>query len=334
MNKLIYFAKNMNIGGVEKALLNRLNRTDFSKNEVTLVLEEKTGELLSALDDRIRVEEYTLSICPFVPLRKAFNFTKRMLWKFRYGGKYDSSCSFCTYSVIGSRLAQYASRSSELWIHNNYSAIYPSINDFKAFFDDLHIHGFDKLVFVSNEALDSFTAIYPELKGKCRVEANMVNKDEILRLANEPLEHEVSGGLTTFIYIGRLEETQKKITRMLEAFRTAREKRDDIRLWLVGDGPDRSTYEKLTSGMNIDSDVTFFGSQINPYKYLKAADCLLLTSDYEGFPVVYQEALLLGKTIITTVPTSNDEIDIREHAAVCSRDPASIAEAIICFGEK
>ena len=96
MKKLIFFAKHMEIGGLEKSLLNLLNSLDPEKYTVELVLEERHGPLLEQLGNHISIKEYRLSSCPFVPLRKLLNFTNRMLWKLRNGNKYDFSCSYCT----------------------------------------------------------------------------------------------------------------------------------------------------------------------------------------------------------------------------------------------
>lgn len=112
MKKLIFFSKHMGIGGLEKALLNLLNSLARFDYQVTLVLEEKRGAFLRELDGRVEVREFRLSACPIKPLRRALNLTKRLLWRLKNAGKYDFSCAYCTYSVIGSRLAQYASRTA------------------------------------------------------------------------------------------------------------------------------------------------------------------------------------------------------------------------------
>ena len=70
MKKLIFFAKHMEIGGLEKSLLNLLNSLDPKEYSVELVLEELHGPLLEQLGSHISVEEYGLSSCNFVPLRK------------------------------------------------------------------------------------------------------------------------------------------------------------------------------------------------------------------------------------------------------------------------
>ena len=42
------------------------------------------------------------------------------------------------------------------------------------------------------------------------------------------------------------------------------------------------------------------GKKDNPYPYFNISDCLVLTSEYEGYPVVFQEAFVLRLPIITT----------------------------------
>ena len=58
------------------------------------------------------------------------------------------------------------------------------------------------------------------------------------------------------------------------------------------------------------------------------ADYIILTSDYEGFPVVYLEAILLDKNIITTIPTSDDKIDIKNYAYIVSKDEKEMVKEV------
>ena len=43
---------------------------------------------------------------------------------------------------------------------------------------------------------------------------------------------------------------------------------------------------------------------------MKEADAVVITSDYEGFPVTYLEAIILQKPLFTTIDVSDDEINI------------------------
>ena len=204
MKKLIFFSKHMGIGGLEKSLLNLLNSLDLDRYQVTLVLEEKQGEFLEKLDERVKVEEYRLSRCPFVPLRKLINFTKRWFWVHKNRNRYDFSCSYCTYSVIGSRLSQAASDNSCLYVHNDYTHIYPDREQFRAFFHQLRTENFRKILFVSNESRESFCTVLPELAGKTQVINNLINAGEIRSMAKEPCKFQPGPGETVFVFVGRL----------------------------------------------------------------------------------------------------------------------------------
>ena len=328
MKKLIFFSKHMGIGGLEKSLLNLLNSLDFDRYQVTLVLEEKQGAFLKLLDKRIKVEEYRLSRCPFVPLRKLINFAKRWFWVQKNRNRYDFSCSYCTYSVIGSRLSQAASDNSCLYVHNDYTHIYPDREQFRAFFRQLRTENFRKILFVSNESRESFCTVLPELAGKTQVINNLINAGEIRSMAKEPCKFQPGPGETVFVFVGRLSEPHKRLSRLLEAFALALKDRQDIRLLIVGDGPDRALCRELIQSLGLTPFVEMTGASSNPYPYMDRADCLVLSSDYEGFPVVYYEALVLGKDIITTIPVSDERINIADHAAITDKTPEALASAI------
>lgn len=334
MKQLIFFAKHMEIGGLEKSLLNLLNSLDPQEYAVELVLEELHGPLLAQLGSHITVKEYRLSRCPFVPLRKLINLTKRMLWKRKHGNKYDFSCSYCTYSIIGSRLAQYASPNSCLYVHNDYTTIYPDAEEFRNFFAQLRTEQFRHVLFVSNESKHAFVDRLPRYADKCDVVNNIVEWESVRRKAAEPCPITKAPDETLFVFVGRLDEPHKRMSRLLEAFAAARRIRKDIRLLMVGDGPDRKLCEDLIAQLGIGDAVTMVGAQTNPYPYLNAGDCLVLSSDYEGFPVVYFEAMILGKDIITTISVSDERVDVGDYATVADKTAASFTDALLGYTKR
>ena len=99
-------------------------------------------------------------------------------------------------------------------------------------------------------------------------------------------------------------------------------------IWIIGDGPDREMYEKYTKELKLEKRVSFLGKKINPYPYMKQADYIILTSDYEGFPVTYLEAITLDKKIITTIPTSDEYINIKDYAYIISKDEDKMVEEV------
>ena len=103
----------------------------------------------------------------------------------------------------------------------------------------------------------------------------------------------------------------------------------EIEIWLVGDGPDRKKYEELAKKERVVSRVKFLGEKTNPYPYIAQADYVLMTSDYEGFPVTYLESIILKKPIITTVDVSDDEINIgKDYATIISKKESDMVEQV------
>ncbi len=103
-----------------------------------------------------------------------------------------------------------------------------------------------------------------------------------LTLSVAPAEKE-----NAILYVGRLEETQKRVSRVLAIWRKIQSRLPDWRLDIVGDGPDRVRYEESAKDLK---RITFHGFQ-NPKSYYEDSKLLLLTSDFEGFGLVLVEAM-------------------------------------------
>lgn len=102
----------------------------------------------------------------------------------------------------------------------------------------------------------------------------------------------------TFVTVGRL-APEKNHARMIRAFASVHAERPDTRLLILGDGPLRDELEALTDRLELGGAVRLGGYQSNPYPLLAASDCFLLSSEYEGQPMVILEALTLGVPVVT-----------------------------------
>ncbi|MGE4563476.1 MAG: glycosyltransferase [Victivallaceae bacterium] len=90
----------------------------------------------------------------------------------------------------------------------------------------------------------------------------------------------------------------KKIDRLIRAFATFADGRDDALLLLVGDGPLREEYERQTGELKIGAKVHFAGFRQNIYDYIRAMDLCVLPSANEAFGLSYVEALNVGKPAV------------------------------------
>ena len=316
MKKLLFTAVSLDIGGIETSLINLLDNINYNKYKVTLILEKKEGVFLNKINKNVTVKELKVSNFKIKFIRKIINYLRKLKFKIFNKNKYDFSCCYATYSYSGNKLALIASKNSAIYIHNDYNNIYKDKKEYYNFFNSRGIDNFKYIVFVSNESRLSFVNHYPELESKTRVFNNFVDFDKIILLSKEQIKEKKPLKNKLFVYVGRLDEDAKKITRLINLT----EKIKDIVVWVVGDGPDRNMYESLVNTKKISNRFIFLGKKKNPYPYINLADYIILTSNYEGFPVVYLESIVLKKKIITTIPVSDDQINIRDFAYIISKE--------------
>ena len=192
------------------------------------------------------------------------------------------------------------------------------------FFKTRNIDKFKRIFFVSNEAKEHFINKFSSLKDKTMVINNFINIDEIEKKSKEKIKEKKKKDETLFVFVGRLDDSSKKVKRAINLIKEI----EKTSLWIIGDGPDKKMYEKLTENLNLKDRVLYKKKKDNPYPYMIQADYIILTSDYEGFPVVYLESILLNKTIITTIETSDDKIDIKEYAYIISKDEKEMVKEV------
>jgi len=133
-------------------------------------------------------------------------------------------------------------------------------------------------------------------------------------LTIEPCRHPVEKE-NVLLYVGRLEEKQKRFSRIAELWRNQLANEfTDWHLDVVGDGPDRESYEKMLNGV---PRTTFHGFK-NPSIYYQKSKILLMASDFEGFPLVLAEAMSAGcvPVALGSFPAVYDIINARNGRVV------------------
>ncbi len=134
----------------------------------------------------------------------------------------------------------------------------------------------------------------------------------------------------TLVYVGRFEPV-KNHALLLNAFRGALASMPDLRLWMVGDGSERSAMERLASELGIVDQVTFWGQQLDVAPFFSAADAFIMSSKSEGLPVSLLQAFSLGlPAIVTDVGGMAEVVRLAEAGyTVSPTDPAEMAGAIL-----
>ncbi len=86
----------------------------------------------------------------------------------------------------------------------------------------------------------------------------------------------------------------------LKAFKIIKNNLNNIKLILIGYGPELKRIKLLAKKLKIIKDIIIINKTYNPYPYMKNSDLVILTSVYEGFPNVLVESLTIGTPVITT----------------------------------
>ncbi len=94
------------------------------------------------------------------------------------------------------------------------------------------------------------------------------------------------------LFVGRIDYNQKRVTRIIDTWYLLESKYHNWQLYIVGDGPEKSHLEKMVKDKKLNN-VRFEGFQ-DPRKYYKRASVLILTSEFEGFPLVLPECMSFG----------------------------------------
>ena len=310
MKKLLFAAYSLDVGGIEKALVNLVNVLQNRGYDITVVLEKKQGIFLNELNKNIKLIEYTPSEKKNLIVRKITNFIHRIQFIIKYKNKYDFSAAFATYSKPSIFVSKVASKNNTLWGHADYLTLFDNDRQkVKDFFKSIKVEQFKNIIFVSEEGKNSFLDIFPQMKEKTIACNNIVNNKEILKLSEEEIEIKKDNKCFTFLNVGRHDEKQKKLTRIIEAVQKLKQDDLNFKVLFVGDGKDNTLYRKMVKDKKLENNIIFVGPQKNPYPYFKISDCVILTSDYEGYPVVFLESFILNKPIITTKVSDYKDIE-------------------------
>lgn len=136
----------------------------------------------------------------------------------------------------------------------------------------------------------------------------------------------------TIIFVGELHREIKGEDVLLRAFAELRPSVPNVRLVLVGDGPDRPRDERLAAELQLSGTVTFRGQLPPPLlmQELDAADVLAVASHTEGMPRVILEAFARGLPVVATRVGGIPEVvqDGHNGYLVPPNDPSALAAAL------
>ena len=144
----------------------------------------------------------------------------------------------------------------------------------------------------------------------CRLNLNekfigWINKKTLMNPINYGIEignsfiMEPSKENINFVNMGRL-SPEKAQDNLIKAFAEFHKKQKNSRLYILGSGPLKEDLQSLIDELSLTEAAYLVGQQENPFKLMHQCDCFVLSSHYEGQPMVLLEAMTLGLDIIAT----------------------------------
>lgn len=146
------------------------------------------------------------------------------------------------------------------------------------------------IIAVSEQVKNDLILNYQINAERIQVINNYVDKSEIRIKSSEEISDFVfQPNIQYILNIGRF-SVQKAQHKIIKAFHLLIEKGvKDVHLIFLGDGEKENELKDLTNKLGINNSITFIPFNLNPYKYMSKVDLLVLSSIFEGFPIVVSE---------------------------------------------
>tara|TARA_R110000868_G_scaffold341794_3_gene602619 strand:+ start:4283 stop:5374 length:1092 start_codon:yes stop_codon:yes gene_type:complete len=111
------------------------------------------------------------------------------------------------------------------------------------------------------------------------------------------------------IGVGQYDTNVKQFDKLIKAYAKSELPQKNIALVILGDGKLRNSLLNIINDYKINHLVHLLGFVCNPYKYISKSKYFVLTSKFEGFPMVLIEALACETPVIAfDCPTGPKEI--------------------------
>lgn len=324
MKKILFIMRTLDGGGAEKVLINILNNINYKKYNVTLLLINKQGIYMKDINKNVKIEfiydpkKFSSRIMQSLYYRITmflYYKTPKFMCKLLINNKYDVEIAFLEDEVT-SFLSKNSNKKSKkiAWVHTDLKK-YDIEKREKMRIDYMN---FDKVICVSRETKTIFNELFSEYKDKSQVIYNIIDSKKIFSLAKKGIEYKFKE--STLIGVGRLVK-EKRFDLLIKAHKMLIDEGIENELIILGNGYEEVSLKNLIKELKLEKSVKMLGFIENPYPYIAKSDILIITSDYEGCPLVLSEALTLGKPIISTKCNGpNELLNHGEYGYMVDRD--------------
>lgn len=354
----------MEIGGIERSLINMLDSFDYQRYNVDLLIFHHVGEFMSLIPKPVNilpeVGKYTVFRKPVSECLKEGHYTLsfiRVLSKYlgaikskarnfeegagyiqmqltqKYSSffipklvkEYDLAISYAwPHDFIANKVK---AKKKIAWVHTDYSKLEIDHElDLKVWSE------FDYIASVSDACKESFLTTYPSLQEKVMVVENITSPNFIKKMAEEEISLYEKKQTYNLVSVGRLSYV-KGFDLAIEALKQLHDQGlTNIKWYIIGYGGYENELRGLITKYDLENSFFLLGKKTNPYPYIKNCDLYVQPSRYEGKAVTVSEAKILGKPIlITNYPTSPSQLESGTEGIICDLSVQGLVEGITEF---
>jgi len=326
--KLLFFVTTMNNGGAEKVLINIVNMIDKKLFDVNVLSLFNEGDLHKKFDNNIKFTSIVNVQSKSVFINKVKKKLVHMLVKFLPAKllnflivrkKYDLQIAFLegmsTKIISGYRFKKIA------WVHTNLNKFHWTKSSYRSLKEEKRCYQrFDDIYSVSNDVKEGLFNLFQVYS---KVQINLIDSKNIISLSENKF-NKINPEYVNIVSVGRLVK-EKGYERLLSVFKKINNNENKYFLHIIGDGNQRKDIETYISNNDLQSSVTLWGYQDNPYKIMSRCDLFVSSSYFEGLSSVVIEALLLKLPIVVTDTAGmNDILGDSEYGLIVANDDKSL----------
>ena len=313
---ILFVNGHLNVGGVERSLVDTLKHLDYNKHNVDLLLLEDLGDYVCEIPKQVKIilKDTRTAYGPIVSTLLQ-NLKNRDWFSLRFriatlanrlfgdiGYKwlnallvskkyYDVAIAYRV-GISADIVAHSITAKKKLcWWHHG------SIRQS----DNLaQLDHFDHVIAVSNGVKNMLIEHRQNITKNVAVIPNMVDVEQICTLGASGANPYSDDETLKFVTVGRI-VIEKHIENVVEAAARLRaDGRLNFKWYIVGDGELYDDVANRIREAQIEEQVILCGRQANPYPYIKHADMMIHTSHIESQGLVIQEAMALGTPCVVT----------------------------------
>jgi glycosyltransferase involved in cell wall biosynthesis len=138
------------------------------------------------------------------------------------------------------------------------------------------------------------------------------------------------GAEFVWLAVGRL-EAQKDYPNLLRAFNQVLAHKPSAKLWIAGQGSLRAELQGLSASLGLQGAVRFLGLRKDVGNLMCAADAFVMSSAWEGLPMVLLEACKIGLPVVATDVGGNRDVVLNGQSGllVTPKDSPALAGAML-----